>query len=66
MKETRKWSWITLICVLVIGSLVALDLKYHYDSDQNNHRTNNKVQINNKMSKSLRILLIAMVILIAN
>ena len=47
MKETRKWSWITLICVLVIGSLVALDLKYHYDSDQNNHRTNNKVQINN-------------------
>lgn len=48
MKETRKWSWITLICVLVIGSLVALDLKYHYDSDQNNHRTNNKVQINNK------------------
>lgn len=48
MKDRKKWSVITFIIVIIVGALLAINLKSHYEQSQQKGVLKEKVQLNNK------------------
>lgn len=51
MSQKHKWMIITGIIFIIVSSVIALNLKNHYEGERNSQNSKEKVQINNKNVK---------------